>query len=234
MGTMPATSTPKWNRLEPDERRTQILASAVRLFGDKAYTEVSMSEVAASAGVARGLIHHYIGSKRDLYLESVRFLVTVPPLEEVHLPTGSLEERARGSVHWLVGVIETHGTAWVSMASGSGVDEQVAQILDDADDLAAERVLQATSFEGTGTDRLLAASAVRAFGGMVKAAGREWHAHPRAGRNAVDRCTGLRTRNRPIDDGCVKNESRSGSRSFAFPRLWNRPHGPRGRPCPRC
>lgn len=171
---MPAASTPKWNRLEPDERRTQILASAVRLFGDKPYAEVSMSDVAASAGVARGLIHHYIGSKRDLYIESVRFLVTVPPIEDVHLPTGSLEERARGSVHWLVGVIETHGTAWVSMASGSGVDEQVAQILDEADDLAAERVLDATAFDDRGGDRRIATSAVRAFGGMVKAAGREW------------------------------------------------------------
>ncbi|WP_306303538.1 hypothetical protein [Rhodococcus sp. BS-15] len=98
----------------------------------------------------------------------------MPPIEDVHLPTGSLEERARGSVHWLVGVIETHGAAWVSVASGSGVDEQVARILDEADDLAAERVLDATAFEGRGGDRRVATSAVRAFGGMVKAAGREW------------------------------------------------------------
>ncbi|KJV01926.1 MULTISPECIES: TetR/AcrR family transcriptional regulator [Nocardiaceae] len=174
MTTMPAASTPKWNRLEPDERRTQILAAAVRLFGDKPYAEVSMADVAAAAGVARGLIHHYIGSKRDLYLECVRFLVTVPPIEDVHLPTGSVEERARGSVHWLVGVIEAHGTAWVSVASGSGVDQQVAQILDEADDLAAERVLDATAFETHRGDRRIATSAVRAFGGMVKAAGREW------------------------------------------------------------
>ncbi|WP_186627600.1 TetR/AcrR family transcriptional regulator [Rhodococcus sp. BP22] len=184
---MAAVNTPKWSRLEPDERRTQILASAVRLFGDKPYAEVSMADVAESAGVARGLIHHYIGGKRDLYLESVRFLVTVPPIEAVNLPAGSLEERARGSVHWLVGVIETHGTAWVSMASGSGVDEQVAQILDEADDLAAERVLDATAFEGGHGDRILTTSAVRAFGGMVKAAGREWLVRGTLTRDQVER-----------------------------------------------
>lgn len=171
---MATSDGPKWNRLEPDERRTQILAAAVRSFGDKPYAEVSMTEVAASAGVARGLIHHYIGGKRELYLECVRYLVTVPPIEEVHLPSGSLEERARGSVHWLVNVIETHGAAWVAVASGSGVDEQVAQILDEADDLAAERVLDATAFRGSPSERALAAASVRAFGGMVKAAGREW------------------------------------------------------------
>lgn len=172
MGAMASVNAPRWSRLEPDERRTQILASAVRLFGDKPYAEVSMADVAASAGVARGLVNHYVGSKRDLYLECVRFLVTVPPIEDVHLPAGSLQERARGSVHWLVGVIETHGRAWVSMSSGSGVDEQVARILDEADDLAAERVLHATAFDGA--DPVLAASVIRAFGGMVKAAGREW------------------------------------------------------------
>lgn len=184
---MAAVNTPKWSRLEPDERRTQILAAAVRMFGDKPYAEVSMADVAESAGVARGLIHHYIGGKRDLYLESVRFLVTVPPIEAVNLPAGSLEERARGSVHWLVGVIETHGTAWVSMASGSGVDEQVAQILDEADDLAAERVLEATAFEGRRGDRILTTSAVRAFGGMVKAAGREWLVRGTLTRDQVER-----------------------------------------------
>ena len=184
---MAAVNTPKWSRLEPDERRTQILAAAVRLFGDKPYAEVSMADVAESAGVARGLIHHYIGGKRDLYLESVRFLVTVPPIEAVNLPAGSLEERARGSVHWLVGVIETHGTAWVSMASGSGVDEQVAQILDEADDLAAERVLEATAFDGGRGDRILTTSAVRAFGGMVKAAGREWLVRDTLTRDQVER-----------------------------------------------
>lgn len=187
MKTMPAASTPKWNRLEPDERRTQILASAVRLFGDKPYAEVSMADVAESAGVARGLIHHYIGGKRELYLESVRFLVTVPPIDAVNLPSGSLEERARGSVHWLVGVIETHGTAWVSMASGSGVDEQVARILDEADDLAAERVLEATAFDEKRSERALATSAVRAFGGMVKAAGREWLVHGALSRAQVEK-----------------------------------------------
>ena len=54
------------------------------------------------------------------------------------------------------------------------MDQQVAQILDEADDLAAERVLDATAFETHRGDRRIATSAVRAFGGMVKAAGPEW------------------------------------------------------------
>lgn len=183
---MSMQSAPRWNRLEPDERRRQILAAAVRLFADRAYSDVSMVDVAEAAGVARGLIHHYIGGKRDLYLECVRFMVTVPPVEEIDLPTGSLEERARGVVHWLIGVLEVHGSVWVRMASGTGVDPQVSDILDEADELAAERVLQSTGFTGSDAERALTMSVVRAFGGMVKAAGREWLIRDALSRSEVE------------------------------------------------
>jgi AcrR family transcriptional regulator len=51
-------------RLEPDARREQILSVAIRLFGSKPYAEVSTTDVARDAGVARGLVNHYFGTKR--------------------------------------------------------------------------------------------------------------------------------------------------------------------------
>ena len=59
-------------RLEPDARREQILSVAVRLFGERGYAAVSTGDVAAGAGVARGLVNHYFGTKKELYLEVVR------------------------------------------------------------------------------------------------------------------------------------------------------------------
>ena len=55
----------------PDERGRQILAGARRLFGERPYAEVSTTEIARAADIARGLINHYFGTKRDLYLEVV-------------------------------------------------------------------------------------------------------------------------------------------------------------------
>lgn len=53
---------PRWRRLEPDQRREQILACATELFGERPFASVSTTELAARAGVARGLINHYFGT----------------------------------------------------------------------------------------------------------------------------------------------------------------------------
>src|SRR5690242_17748597 len=65
-------------RLEPDARRAQILSVAVRLFGERGYAGVSTGDVARGAGVARGLVNHYFGTKKELYLEVIRLMLTVP------------------------------------------------------------------------------------------------------------------------------------------------------------
>src|SRR5205807_8880700 len=75
---MAPSPAPRWQRLEHDERRQQILDCARRLFSERNYASVSTSEIARQAGVARGLLHHYFGTKRELYLEVVRDLMRMP------------------------------------------------------------------------------------------------------------------------------------------------------------
>src|SRR3982751_2655143 len=75
-------------RLEPDARRAQILSVAVRLFGERGWADVSTTDVAREAGVARGLVNHYFGTKKDLYLEVIRVMLTVPPGALAGLPAG--------------------------------------------------------------------------------------------------------------------------------------------------
>ncbi len=172
---MTADAHARWRRLDPDERRDEILASAIRLFGERPYSAVSTTELAAAAGVTRGLLHHYFGTKRGLYLEVVRTMMFVPPIDEVHLPTGSTRERVDAAIEWMVKVIEAHGRTWVAVAGAEGVgsDPEVQRILDEADDLAAERLLDAVGFAGSDDRRAKAFASIRAFGGMVKASGRE-------------------------------------------------------------
>jgi AcrR family transcriptional regulator len=169
-------AAPRFRRLEPDARKDQILACAIRLFGERQYSSVSTTELAREAGVVRGLVHHYFGTKRDLYLEVVRTMMFVPPLEDVHLPTGSARERASTAIDWLLKAVNAHGRTWVvvSGAEGVGPDAEVQALLDEADDRAAERVLAVMGFTGGARQRDEAMGAIRAFGGMVKATGREW------------------------------------------------------------
>ena len=44
---------------DPEERRRELLACAMRLFAEEGYDNVSVRAVARAAGVAPGLAYHY-------------------------------------------------------------------------------------------------------------------------------------------------------------------------------
>jgi AcrR family transcriptional regulator len=165
-----------WRRLEPDQRKRQILSCAIRLFGERPYSAVSTTDLAREAGVARGLINHYFGTKRELYLEVVRQMVTFPQEAVQHLPKGSLAERVEGTVTWFLDMVCLHPKTWLAAisAGGLGADPEVERILAEAEDAAAERVLEAVDLAGEGDQRDELRAMIRAHGGLVKAAAREW------------------------------------------------------------
>src|SRR3954471_3691509 len=99
---------PRWRRLEPDARREQILECAVRLFGERPYASVSTTDIAREAGVARGLLNHYFGTKRDLYLEVVREMVVLPELDDAAAVSGPLRSRVQRSVDWFLDTVSVH------------------------------------------------------------------------------------------------------------------------------
>ncbi|MEW2414685.1 helix-turn-helix domain-containing protein [Streptomyces sp. NPDC046866] len=49
-------------------RERQVLAAATEEFGRRGYEATTMAAVAARVGVTKPLLHHYFGSKQDLYL----------------------------------------------------------------------------------------------------------------------------------------------------------------------
>jgi AcrR family transcriptional regulator len=171
---MSSASEPRWRRLEPDARREEILVCAIRLFGDRPYPAVSTTDIAQAAGVARGLINHYFGTKRDLYLEVVRRMVTIPSSAPQALPPGSLEERIDASVSWFLDRVLRHSRTWLVAVGGVGHDADVERILADADELAADRVLEFVGLTEVGEHREQLRAMIRAYAAMVKAAGREW------------------------------------------------------------
>ncbi|GAA4759928.1 MULTISPECIES: TetR/AcrR family transcriptional regulator [Streptomyces] len=65
---------PKRLRLSPEERRAQILDSALALLERRDIEEVSAETVAAEAGVTPGLLFHYFGSQANLRLAVLRAL----------------------------------------------------------------------------------------------------------------------------------------------------------------
>jgi AcrR family transcriptional regulator len=185
MATSPA---PRWQRLDHDERRQQILTCARRLFSERNYSSVSTSEIAREAGVARGLLHHYFGTKRDLYLEVVRTVMRMPsnpvPLQS---PGRGIELVIAESVDRWLEMLERNRGTWLAAigARGLGRDPEVEKILEDAREQAADRLIEALqTYEAAQAPPQLRA-AIRAYGGFAEAASVEWLERGRLTREQV-------------------------------------------------
>lgn len=57
-----------YDRLNPQQRREQLLDTGAAMFAEKPYDEVLIKDVAARAGVSRALMYHHFLSKRDFYV----------------------------------------------------------------------------------------------------------------------------------------------------------------------
>lgn len=70
-----AVPTPKRRRGRPrageSDARERILAAAIDEFGESGYDGATMRGIAARAGVDSALVHHYFGTKADLFGETV-------------------------------------------------------------------------------------------------------------------------------------------------------------------
>lgn len=178
-------SPPRWTRLDHDERRRQIITAARKLYSKRHYASVSTKDIADAAGVTRGLLHHYFGSKHDLYLEVAREMLRMPvlpsPPDDGELPTEEMWER---SVDAWLDLMGANRDAWLAAvrAGETGHDPKMREILDEASELVAERVLEALGLDDTSAEQR---AVVRSYGGLAQEATREWLERGRLDRDQV-------------------------------------------------
>lgn len=171
-------SGPRWSRLEHDERREQILAAARRLFTQRPYGAVSTIEIAEAAGVARGLLHHYFGTKRSLYLEVVKGLVDSPVLGVLNALSAAASDAApptwEDSVALWMDVVAANQEAWLAAigAGETGSDSAMHDILDEARERTATQVITVLQLDEKRTPEVRAL--VRGFGSFAEEVTREW------------------------------------------------------------
>jgi AcrR family transcriptional regulator len=170
-------------RLATDERRTQLLLLGRRIFNERAYDEISIDEIAARAGISKGLLYHYFPSKRVFYVETVRAAAeemiarTRPPPE---LPP---DEKLQHALDSYLDYVEQNDKAFLTlMRSGVGVDPEVGKLLEKCRRALVQRILE----QGLGMKKAppVVRLALRAWIGFVEAASIEW-----VERRDVDRVT---------------------------------------------
>ena len=160
-----------------------------RLFSERGFSAVSTTEIAAEAGVARGLINHYFGTKRELYVEVVREMVRVPLPPVPEYVNGADARRSGSTSRSTAGWRWSRATARPGSprvgAEGLGRDPEIEAVLDEAREEATARLIEVLGL-GPAADAPPELHAVlRAYGGMAEAATREWLERERWSREQV-------------------------------------------------
>jgi AcrR family transcriptional regulator len=144
--------------------REQILGAGRRLFGDRAYDAISIDDIAAAAGVSKGLLYHYFDGKRGLYVETLK-VEGAQLLAETEPHPDELDAGLDAYLDY----VETHREGWLAlMRGGVGSDAEVNAIVDGARQAIVDRLV-ATVGQGA-----VLRTALRGWVGMVEAAATEW------------------------------------------------------------
>ncbi|GAA0381201.1 TetR/AcrR family transcriptional regulator [Streptomyces blastmyceticus] len=144
-------------RLDPGERRDQLLDTGARLFAAKPYHDVLMEDVAERAGVSRALLYRYFPNKRELfaaiYRQAADRLLTDTRID----PSGPLLEQLSAGLDIHFDYFAANRNT-VLAANRELVGDPVIQavITDELAELR-QRVLDATGLDGRPRDTVSAA-----------------------------------------------------------------------------
>ena len=75
MSTQPTdagASGRKRSRLSPEARRAQLIGLGVEMLATRTLDDLPVEEIAAQAGISRGLLFHYFSSKQEFHIEVAR------------------------------------------------------------------------------------------------------------------------------------------------------------------
>lgn len=126
--------------------RERILAAARQAFASGGYAAVSVRSIASQAGVDQSLVHHYFGTKKDLFLSAMD--VPFDPMEHMggaleKLSDGTLEDLGEAVVRGILAVFASpQGRDYVAvmrarMAPGGPVESVAGFLTEEVYSLAA-------------------------------------------------------------------------------------------------
>ncbi|WP_280437398.1 TetR/AcrR family transcriptional regulator [Nocardia carnea] len=110
--------TAKRVRLSPDERRAQLITLGVKMLGERAIEDISVSEIAAQAGISRGLLFHYFPTKQDFQLAVVQQANAELLVRVVPDPSLGLAEMLRDSVSRYIDYVSENRTSYLALLRG--------------------------------------------------------------------------------------------------------------------
>jgi AcrR family transcriptional regulator len=129
-------------RLDPEARRAQLVELGLQMLSTRPLDQVAIDDIAARAGISRGLLFHYFPTKRDFHVAVAQ--AAAHELLDRTAPDPRLPPMARlqASVEAFVGHVTDNRDAYVAFIRGSsGGDPQMLQVYEATRSAFTERVL---------------------------------------------------------------------------------------------
>jgi len=158
-----------------ERRRAQLLQLGVELFTNKPYDEVVVEDVAAAAGISKGLLYHYFGNKKAFYLSCVQSVATqlFGDLQTIDTenPALAVEEGLRRFLDYL----DVHGKVYQALLTGAaGGELSIRQMFEQTRQLIASLILSSVGVDPT---HPIYRSTARSWVGAVESAALDRLAH---------------------------------------------------------
>lgn len=164
-------------KAQADATRRRLIAAALEAFATRSFDTVAVHEIADAAAVAHGLVFHYFGSKRGLYLEALRDVAR--QLADVHAvaDAGAADARIRAMLKRHMDFMRRHRKLALHLFRGGlGTDPEAWQIIDEARNRATAWIATELGLEpGHRALRLM----LRSLAGAIDEATVHWLAHRR-------------------------------------------------------
>lgn len=146
--------------------------------------QVAIDEIAAEAGISRGLLFHYFPTKRDFHVAVVQAAADDLCARTEPDPAAPPAERLRGSLEAFVDYVSENRDAYVSLLRGTaGGDPALRAVIDATRSRFAGRVLGGLGVADPAPPRLRLAA--RAWVAFTEEATLDWLAHEDLGRKEL-------------------------------------------------
>lgn len=173
------------SRMAVDERRSQLLALGIELFSHKSPDDISIDEIAAAAGMSKGLLYHYFGSKRAYYVAAVR-LAAEQLLEHTRAQVEGAADDPAGSLTRGLDAYLDHVAArargFVMLVTSGTADPEVRGIVERTRQEFSRRILESLGLEQAPP---VLRAALRGWIAFVEASSLDWLEHEDAEREQI-------------------------------------------------
>jgi AcrR family transcriptional regulator len=164
-----------------DDRREQLLRAGAELLGRRPYDEVSIDEIAATAGISKGLLYHYFPTKKDFVVAVLRQEVDRVTMLTAPDPALSPLEQIDAALDAFLDYVQHHASAYATIfRTRGGGDPDIRAVLEEGRERRVQVVLDGVAGQllaAAGRDSPVLRSAVQGWIFFVEGALLRWLDH---------------------------------------------------------